>query len=229
MSRTDRLFQMMQLLRRLAPPVTAQRLALDLAVSARTVYRDIETLRGLGAVIDGTAGYGYVLTEDPALPPLNFSDDEIEALFLGLREVREIADPALAEAADGALAKLRARLAAAQRSRLSHAVLTAKRFHQRPALRIDTRPLRQAAWEERAVDLHYRDGNGTETERRVWPLSIIFFDESLCLMAWCRLRQDFRAFRLDRILELTTTDESFRPRRVGLWRDYIAILEAELS
>ena len=219
MSRIHRLFQTLQSLRRLSPPVTAAVLAQDLGVSLRTVYRDVEELRGLGAVIDGTAGFGYVLTEDPSLPPLTFSDEEIEALVLGLREVREIADPALAEAADNALLKLRARLAPGQSRRLEHAVLTAKRFHARPEIGIDTRRLRQAAWDEMAVDIDYSDAADRVTQRRVYPLSIVYFDTTLCLMAWCCLREAFRAFRLDRIRRLEVSAESFRPRRIPLLRD----------
>lgn len=77
----------MQTLRRLSPPVTAQSLASEMNVSLRTIYRDIDSLRGLGAVIDGEAGFGFTLVEDTALPPLGFEDDELEALVLGLRDV----------------------------------------------------------------------------------------------------------------------------------------------
>ena len=124
MARTNRLFQLMQALRNHRPPVTAALLAAETGVSERTLYRDIEALRGLGAVIDGTAGYGYALTEDPALPPMMFNDEEIEALVLGLRDVQAIGDPALAKAAGNALTKLQARLPSAQAHRLKHAVLS---------------------------------------------------------------------------------------------------------
>ena len=110
MSRTARLFQLMQCLRRGNPPHTAARLAAELSVSARTIHRDIDALRGLGAVIDGAAGFGFTLVEDPSLPPLGFTDDEIEALVLGLREVQVVGDPDLSEAASAAMRKLGARL-----------------------------------------------------------------------------------------------------------------------
>ncbi len=225
MSRINRLFTLMQSLRRLPAPVTAQALAQDTGVSERTIYRDIETLRGVGAVIDGTAGYGYALTEDPSLPPMMFTDEEIEALVLGLREVREIADPSLAEAAQSALAKLKARLPEAQSARLRNAVLTAKRFARRPDISIDTRALRQATWDEKALDISYSDEAGRNTERRILPLWIIYFDYTLCLLAWCKLREDFRMFRLDRINAIRDTPESFRPRRVALLRDCLEALD----
>ena len=110
MSRTARLFQLMQALRSGPQPRTSIQLAQDLGVSARTVHRDIDTLRGLGAVIDGEAGFGFTLIEDATLPPLGFLDDELEALVLGLREVELIGDPALSDAASAALRKLQGRL-----------------------------------------------------------------------------------------------------------------------
>ena len=219
MTRIDRLFHLLQTFRRLRPPVTASALAEAMGVSERTVYRDIETLRGVGAIIDGTAGYGYVLTEDPALPPMMFGDDEIEALVLGLREVREIGDATLAEAADGALRKLQARLPETQSKRLKHAVLSAKRFNNQPVILVDTKALRQAAWDEQVIAMNYRDVADAETDREVYPLSIVFFDASRVLLAWCCLRQDFRSFRLDRITKFNLTGESFRPRRVPLLRE----------
>ena len=118
MSRTDRLFRLMQALRNLPLPATAGALAQETGVSQRTIYRDIDSLRALGAVIDGEAGFGFTLIEDATLPPLGFVPEEIEALVVGLREVMEVGDPSLAEAAQSALSKLRARLPQGQAHRL---------------------------------------------------------------------------------------------------------------
>ncbi|MGP6088470.1 helix-turn-helix transcriptional regulator [Antarctobacter jejuensis] len=221
MSRTARLFQLMTALRRLPAPVTAARLAEETGVSARTLYRDIDTLRSLGAVIDGEAGFGYTLIESAHLPPLGFDDDELEALILGLREVTAVGDPALAGAADSALAKLRARLPEAQAHRMRHAVLTAHRFSPPPAPAIDAKALRQACWDEVQVVFDYSDKTGQATRREVQPLSIVLFDRSHCLLAWCLLRQDYRAFRLDRMADLCRTGTSFRPERVPMLRTYM--------
>ena len=219
MSRTDRLFRLLQALRNIPSPATAARLADETGVSERTVYRDIETLRGVGAIIDGTAGYGYVLTEDASLPPLSFSSEEIEALVLGLREVTQIGDPELVSAAKTALTKLKARLPEAQGHRLKHAVLTAKRFAEVPDPTIDVACLRRACWEEREVAFDYSDASGARTYRQVKPLGITYMDRSNCLIAFCNMRQDFRAFRLDRMRVLVVTEQSFRPHRVPLFRD----------
>jgi predicted DNA-binding transcriptional regulator YafY len=220
MSRTHRLFQLMTALRRLPPPATAARLAEETGVSPRTLYRDIETLRGLGAVIDGEAGFGYTLVEDAHLPPLGFDDEELEALILGLREVAAVGDPALAEAAETALTKLRARLPERQAHRLRHAVLTAHRFAPPPLPAIDAGALRRACWDEERVRFDYVDKDGARSEREVKPLGIMLFDNSHCLLAWCLLRKDFRVFRLDRMDGLARTGVSFRPERVPLLRDY---------
>jgi len=229
MSKSTRLIQMMQLLRTLPAPVTAERLASELGISIRSVYRDVDSLRAAGAVIDGEAGFGYTLVEDPALPPMLFSRDEMEALVLGLREVIEVADPVLAEAAGSALAKLRASLPARMHHEFEHAVLHAKRYYPRPPIRIDIAALRRAAREERAVDIRYTDLQDATTERRVLPLAIVFMDQSLMLLAWCQLRTDFRTFRIDRIDTLTETEESFRPKRVAMLRDCVAKIEREVA
>ncbi|WP_299618809.1 YafY family protein [uncultured Tateyamaria sp.] len=228
MTRTHRLFQLMQSLRRLPPPVTAQSLAYEMDVSLRTIYRDIDELRGLGAVIDGEAGFGFTLIEDASLPPLGFENDELEALVLGLRDVAVIADPALAKAATSALAKIQARVPPAQAHRLKHAVLDARRYWRPEPPRIDVGVLRQAAWDEVSVRFAYEDGKGAQTERGVKPLGIVYMDNTNVLLAWCHLRRDFRMFRLDRMDDLIVTEDSFRPHRVSLLRDYLERIRAEV-
>lgn len=227
MTRTHRLFQLMQTLRRLSAPITASVLVGETGVSLRTIYRDIDALRGLGAVIDGEAGFGYTLIEDAVLPPLGFTNDELEALVLGLREVEVIGDPALAAAAGAALAKLKARLPARQTHRLQHAVLDARRFVRPTEPKIDVRALRAATWDEATIGFCYEDAKGAGSKRQVDPLSIVFMQNAHMLLAWCHLRQDFRAFRLDRMLEFYVTDKYFRPRRVPMLRDFLARLRAE--
>lgn len=227
MSRTARLFQLMQALRSGPAPKTSAQLAQDLGVSPRTVHRDIDALRGLGAVIDGEAGFGFTLIEDATLPPLGFTNDELEALVLGLREVQLIGDPALSDAAGAALRKLQGRLPQRQSHRLSHAVLSATRF-DRPAIpTIEVAELRQAAWDERTVEFAYTDAKGDDTRRRVNPLSIVYMDRASVLLSWCHLRRDFRVFRLDRMQDMVVTDDSFRPNRVSLLRDAIARIRAD--
>ncbi|PLS20007.1 helix-turn-helix transcriptional regulator [Neptunicoccus cionae] len=227
MAKSERILQLMQLLRLLPPPVQAAQLSAELGVSLRTVYRDVDSLRRAGAIIDGAAGFGYTLVEDTAMPPMLFNTDETEALVLGLREVIEIGDPVLADAARNALAKLAASLPDRLSRQMQNSVLSAKRFHSRPEITVDVATIRQAARDEQAIHIHYGDAKGAQTERTIWPLSIIFMDQTLMLLAKCQLRQDFRAFRVDRIRKLSLTDQSFRPHRTSLLRDALATIESE--
>lgn len=229
MNRTHRLFQMMTALRRMPAPVRAAQLADEMNVSLRTIYRDIEGLRGLGAVIDGEAGFGYTLIEDAALPPLGFENDELEALVLGLRDVAVIGDPALARAAESALAKLTARVPPRQAHRLQHAILDARRFRRPAPPRIDVAELRAATWDEETVRFAYTDAKGASSQREVDPLGIIYLQDTNMLMAWCHLRNDNRVFRLDRMDDLECTGKSFRPRRVPMLRDHVAKIRAEIE
>lgn len=225
MSKSTRLPRLLQAMRLRTPPILAADLAEEMGVSLRTLYRDIDDLRAAGAVIDGEAGFGYTLTEDPALPPMMFTKEEIEALVLGLGEVIEVGDPALAAAARDARAKLKATLPNRMASHLENAVLHAHKFRPRPEISIDPAVVRQAAWEELAIDISYSDVNGAASARRVLPLQIMYFDDTLALMAFCTLRDAPRVFRLDRISEVALTNQSFRPRRVPLLRDMLEDLK----
>lgn len=219
MPRADRLFRLLQALRTLPQPVTAQRLAEETGVSLRSLYRDIAALRAGGALIDGAPGFGYTLTEDPALPPQMFTRLEVEALTLALAEIRHMGDPALAAAARSAQAKIIATLPERVQRQALHAVQDTYRFETRPASP-HLAALREASWDEAELILTYTDRDGHRTERPVWPLSIVFLDRSLILLAWCCLRQDFRRFDLSRIESTKRSGGSFRPRRVPLLREF---------
>jgi len=221
MPRSDRLLRLLQHLRTETAPVTAARLAELSGVSERAIYRDIAALRAAGALIDGQAGFGYTLTEDAVMPPQMLTRLEIEAVILGLSAVRAEGDPELADAASNALGKITAVLPEQARQHARHAGLRAARVEPRPPLFVDPGALRRAMWEERAVDIDYTDAEGRETHRRIWPLSVVFFERVLIVLAYCMLREDFRAFRLDRIRHLETTRHSFRPRRAALLREYL--------
>ncbi|WP_373355305.1 helix-turn-helix transcriptional regulator [Pseudoroseicyclus sp. CXY001] len=221
MARADRLLRLLDLMRRLRPPVTAARLAEELGLSERTLYRDIAALRAAGARIEGEAGYGYTLTEDPALPPQMFDRLEVEALALGLAEIRSWGDAALAEAAERALAKIVATLPERVQRQAMHNVLHAYRYFERPAAPPWMALLREAAWDEEAVHMRYTDRAGAETERVVYPLGLVFTEDRHQLLAWCCLREGFRRFNLHQVAAAERTGESFRPRRVGLLNDYL--------
>jgi len=226
MARSDRLFRLLQAMRVMPAPITAARLAEETGVSLRSLYRDIDSLRLAGARIEGERGYGYRLVEDYALPPQTFDRTEIEALVLGLGEVRHMGDPTLAAAARSVLAKVAATLPDDREQQLLHAISQVYRPEARFGDGLDIEPIRNACWREEALSIHYADRNGQETERTILPLAVVYAEKSLTVLAWCRLRQGFRMFRLERISQAMPTGESFRPRRAALLRDYLAQLRA---
>ncbi|MBI3677542.1 MAG: YafY family transcriptional regulator [Proteobacteria bacterium] len=217
MSRAARLLDLLQAFRRHRRPATAAALAEKLGVSQRTLYRDIATLQAQGALIEGEAGTGYVLKEGHFLPPLSFSDDEIDALVLGLRWVTRNTDLALAQGAFEALAKIAAVLPADMRMALESERVFAATDRVVPEAVIDANILRDAIRRSRKLRLTYRGGEGSVSERIVWPLALAFFNDVCLVIAWCELRQDFRHFRADRIVTATPTSERIpKPRRALL-------------
>jgi predicted DNA-binding transcriptional regulator YafY len=224
MARSDRLFRLLQALRTLPSPVTAARLAEETGVSLRSLYRDIDSLRAAGAIIDGERGFGYRLTEDIALPPQTFTPLEIEALVLGLAEVQHMGEPALAAAASAVLSKVTATLPDRLQRQALHAASQVYRFDRRDPPAVDVGLLREACWKERVVVIRYVDAGQKQTDRQILPLAIVYLERVLVLLAWCCLRQDYRKFRVDRIAGIQMTEASFRPRRVPMLRDYVALL-----
>lgn len=222
MPRADRLFRLLSALRRLPQPVTAERLAEETGVSIRTLYRDIDSLRAGGALIDGAAGLGYTLTEDPALPPQMFTQLEVEALVLGLAQVRQMGEAALSDAAEAALAKITATLPERIQRQAIHAVSRSYRFDRRKAVPAHTALIRQACWDEAELSIGFTAVTGEVSHRVIRPLAIVYFENALVCLAWCCLRQDFRRFDLARIADPQRTGTSFRPHRVPLLRTYIA-------
>lgn len=193
-------------------------------MSVRSIYRDVESLREAGAEIGGERGFGYCLIEDRRLRPQAFSRIEIEALVLGLAEVRQMGDPALAEAAAAVLGKVAATLPSARQQQLLHAVSQVHRFEDRYAALPDMGLIREGCWREEALAISYTDKAGEATERTIWPLAIVYFDHMLVVLAWCCLREGFRIFRAERITAVESTGASFRPKRVALLRTYLAEL-----
>ena len=221
MSRTNRFFELISALRARRTPVTASHLAGELGVSLRTVYRDIETLRSLGAPVEGQAGVGFRLKDGFFLPEFAFSPDETDALILGLGWVRQRADPALAQAGERALAKI---LSANDKSfSASHDPTGLITAASRPEL-IDppqVAQLRDAIRRQRKVAISYEDAQGSRSERVIWPIAVVYFDDVRVLAAWCEQRSDFRHFRVDRVGVRTTLEDRYPGRRHTLmaqWR-----------
>lgn len=218
MSRSARLLDLLQMLRRHRRPVAAARLADELGVSLRTVYRDVATLMATGAPIAGSAGLGYVLQPGFFLPPLMFDADEVDALILGLHLVQKRGDAGLERGASDALAKISAVLPAVfEDAAATSGLLAGPAGSHAPHLAV----VRQAIRDEQILHLSYRDKDGAVTERAVWPIAVGFFRDTDVLAAWCTIRAGFRHFRLDRLAAASPTGTRYARRRrllLAEWR-----------
>lgn len=219
MSRSARLLDLIQALRRRRRPVSAADLAAELGVSLRTIYRDVATLVAQGAPIEGEAGLGYILAPGFFLPPLMFGEDEVDAIILGLRLVSQRGDAALGQAADDALSKVAAVLPPALEGVAATSGLLAGpgRLGGTPHLAV----IRRAIRAEEKLRLRYTDKKGAASERTIWPVALGFFEAAEVLAAWCEMRRDFRHFRLDRIAAVEPSGERYPKRQrilLAEWR-----------
>jgi predicted DNA-binding transcriptional regulator YafY len=224
MRRADRLFQIIQILRRSTRPVTAASLAAELETSKRSVYRDIAALIGQRVPIRGEAGFGYVLEGGFDLPPLMLTTEEVEAAVLGAQWVAGHGDQALAHAARDLIAKIAACVPDRLRPLIDDAAARTPPAWNMPADGLDVALARAWARKGHKIRLVYRDKNGELSERTVWPVAIAYFDAARVLVAWCELREDFRDFRIDRTVEAEFLDERFACRPADLRRKWLASL-----
>lgn len=227
MDKTERLFALLDALRRRRTPVTAETLAEEQQVSVRTIYRDVQTLIGLGAPIEGEAGLGYVLRSGFFMPPLMFTPVELEALVLGARWVQTLPDGELGAAARNALAKIATASNDDLRSRIGDPGLwpvNIGAYTDRPRTPILERA-REAMRAERAAELSYEDADGNVTTRKVWPIQLAYYEHKEIIAAWCCLRNDYRLFRTDRIAAFTLTPEPYGRRRAELTAEWMAVWE----
>ena len=211
MRRADRLFRLVQYLRA-QRAATGQEIAEELEVSVRTVYRDIVDLQTSGIPIRGEAGVGYRLEAGFELPPLTFTNEELEGLALGARIVASWGDPALAAAVNSAIKRIEGVLPATLRRVLIETPLFAPQYRQRADLiSRGMSTLRSAIGECRALHIRYADAEGRESQRDVLPLGLHFWGNKWTLAAFCELRGDYRSFRPDRIREIEVLDRTFDP------------------
>jgi predicted DNA-binding transcriptional regulator YafY len=208
MRRADRLFEILQLLRR-KKVARASDIAASLQVSERTVYRDIHDMIARGVPIEGEAGVGYLLRPGFDLPPLMFNEQQIEALILGARIVQSWADPQLADAAADVIAKVREVLPQSHRRHIDANTHWAPPGHRAEPIAIDQAALRTALRQQRKITFRYQDLEGRPPDRTVRPLQLAFYGPVWLLAAWCELRNGFRVFRLDRMSDLIILDERF--------------------
>lgn len=220
MSRAERLLELVQILRRHRQPVSGRLLAEELGISLRSLYRDIATLQGQGAQIDGEPGLGYILRPGFMLPPLMFSEEEIEALVLGSRWVADRGDARLGAAARNALAKITAVLPPDLRDDAEESTLLIGPGSPIAAGDAELATIREAIRGERKLGITYRDRNAHESLRTIWPFALGFFDRTRVVVAWCEMRQSFRHFRTDRIAALTVSPTRYPRRRQALLKEW---------
>ena len=220
MSRAQRLLELIQQLRGYRRPVSGAVLAEVLGTSLRTIYRDIETLKAQGAHIDGEPGIGYVLRPGFMLPPLMFSEEEIEAIVLGSRWVADRADQPLGTAARSALAKIAAVLPADLKDSLDTSNLLIGPGEPISAGDQELPTIRQAIRTERKLRITYVDGKGAGSSRVIWPFALAFFDRVRVVVAWCESREDYRHFRTDRIGKLKVSETRYPRRRQALLKEW---------
>ncbi len=222
MHRTERLLTLLQILRRYRHPVSGQRLADELHISIRTLYRDIATLQAQGADIEGEPGLGYVLRPGFFIPPLMFSQTEIEALMLGILWVSTFADRPLAKGASDALSKIKEVLPPKIRNGMGAVPLRVGPPQPGHIENEDLSTLRDAIRHEYKIDILYRSKDGQQSHRILWPFAIGYFTDGRILVGWCEKQQNYRHFRTDRILSLTVLNERYPRRRESLFREWHA-------
>lgn len=223
MKKTERLFQIIQILRQRKKVITAATLADLLEVSERTIYRDIAQLIDSGIPIEGEAGVGYILRSGYDLPPLNFNENEIEALVLGARIVSSWADNQLVQAAESVLGKVEAVLPENLKKNLLNSVLFVPptAFQSEEIMHL----LRMAIKESKKISFSYCRKDGVKSNRIVWPLCLAFFPPHWLLAGWCEFRQDYRSFNITAISDLTILDEEFVQQPGRNLDDFLALVQ----
>jgi predicted DNA-binding transcriptional regulator YafY len=227
--RTERLFQIIQILRRASRPVTAADVADELETSLRTVYRDMAELMAQRVPIRGEAGMGYVLDRGFDMPPLMLTPDEIEAAVLGAQWVTGRGDAALAVAARDLIAKIGAVIPDHLRPYLIDSTVSASGGRRPVEDSIDLARLRAWIHAGRKVALTYRDQDERETERVIWPIGVGYYEAVRLIIAWCELRGDFRHFRTDRVVAADFLEQRYPARRAVLYATWTKGLQAARS
>ena len=210
MTKAARLLKILTILGARRFPVTGEVLAQELGVSLRTVYRDIEELRRTGADIFGEAGFGYLLTSDAHIPPLNFVEDEIYAVLTGLEMVCAFTDDDMQAQADSARQKIMNVLDDRRKSFAENLPYRAPQIFSDENSRKRHAQLREAILSKSKLDITYISLNGQTSQRTIWPLGLIAWFGKWTLLAWCEQRQDYRSFRVDKIVKLEKGCENFQ-------------------
>lgn len=209
MNKAERLFHLTTLLKARRTAITAEALAEKLDVSVRTVYRDIQALIVSGIPIEGEAGVGYLLNPGFEVPPLMFNNEELQALLVGIRMVKAFTDPELSSAATQAEDKILSVLPDHLKRYAENQPYCVPVLDRDDALRQRHLNIRHACERKNKLAIGYTDEKAQCSDRVIWPLGLVSWGDRWTLVAWCELRQDYRHFRFDRIVELNETGDTF--------------------
>lgn len=221
MRKASRLFEIIQILRLAGKPVTAARIASELEVTPRSIYRDIAALQSMRVPIEGGRGIGYILRPGFDLPPLMFSIEETEAIVLALALLERTADVALKNAAKQVRQKIAAAIPPPLRRALDANVFHAWGSAASPA-RIDLALVRGAIRGEEKLTIEYRDQLDRATTRTIRPIALVYYSDTANIVAWCELRQAIRNFRADRVVDGAPSGELFRGDGDRLRKEWVA-------
>ena len=225
MRRADRLFDIIQVLRLARTPVTAAAIAEELEVTPRTVYRDIATLQARRVPIDGEAGIGYVLRRGFELPPLMLTEEEVEAVAVGMRLLRRTGDPGLEAAARNVLTKLAAAMPDMLRERLVSGPFRVATGRAPAPGPVDPSEIRAAIRSTRKMRIDYVDLKGATSTRTICPVAMEYHVQATLICAWCELRNDYRHFRADRIVGAQVLEDSFASAASQLTAGWLALTQ----
>ena len=223
MTRTERLLTLLQVLRTYRYPVSGQKLAERLDISVRTLYRDIATLQAQGAEIEGEAGVGYILKPSFFLPPLMFSQIEIEALLLGTQWVSQYGDAPLSRAATDALSKITVVLPKNIKNGMNAFALRVGPPMQASLAKENLTVLREAIRNQKKLFLEYQSQDGKRSKRIVWPFTIGYFTDGRVLVAWNENQSDYRHFNTAGIISVEILNDHYPRSRDSLFREWQAL------
>ncbi len=198
--------------------ITASELANKFAVSVRTIYRDIRALEQSGVPIFTEEGKGYSLMEHYRLPPVMFTENEANALITAEQIIGKNVDGSFVKTYSEVIEKIKAVLKHSTKDKanlLSERVYFAENeTQQRTSNHLSS--IQFALTNFHPVQINYLDQANNKTYRVVEPFALLSTQEKWLLVAWCRLRETFRFFRLDRINQLTVLSEKFEPHKLSL-------------
>lgn len=195
--------------------VKAQEIADRFNISLRTVYRDINTLQQAGVPIIGEAGLGYSIMDGYRLPPVMFTKEEATAFLTAEKLIEKFTDPSTEASYKSAMYKVRAVLRSTEKDMLENIeehieVIRKVLPHNNSSVNNTLQNLLKSISEKKVLNIHYAAFNSGEvTKRDIEPIGIFYSNGYWHTIAFCRMRNDYRDFRTDRILRIAATDKIF--------------------